>query len=247
MKAWFFILLSLLAGVPRMFAADNPADFVAANELYDQGKYAAAAAGYEKILQSGVESPALYFNDANAEFKAGNLGRAIAAFRRAELLAPRDAEIRANLQFVRNQVRGTTVREERWQAWLGQLTLNQWTLLAAAAFWITFLLLAAQQWRPSLTPKLKSPATWLVVMTVLCSLVLALQTMSHFSNQTAVVTGAEITARSGPFDDAQNTFTLHDGAELSVLDRHNQWVQVTDGTGKTGWLNQQQVEILPGA
>ena len=94
-------------------------------------------------LRKHLHSPArirrhLLFNYGNAEFKAGNLGKAIAAFRRAGLLAPRDPEIRANLAFVRNQVQGATVRESRWQNWLGNLTLNEWTLFAAIAFWLTF-------------------------------------------------------------------------------------------------------------
>jgi uncharacterized protein YgiM (DUF1202 family) len=61
------------------------------------------------------------------------------------------------------------------------------------------------------------------------------------------VTNAEVTARSGPFDDAQSAFSARDGAELRVLDRHDDWVQVASGTGKTGWLSQKQVEVLPGA
>ena len=74
-----------------------------------------------------------------------------------------------------------------------------------------------------------------------------MQAANHFSTATAVVIAAEATARSGPFDEAQSAFTAHDGAELSVLDRHDDWVQVTDGPGKIGWLNKKQVEILPGA
>ena len=54
-------------------------------------------------------------------------------------------------------------------------------------------------------------------------------------------------ARSGLFDDAQNAFAVHDGAELLVLDRHGDWIQVADGSGKTGWLPAKQIEILPGA
>ncbi len=36
-------------------------------------------------------------------------------------------------------------------------------------------------------------------------------------------------------------------AELSVLDRRDGWVQVSEGAGKTGWLPAKQVEVLPGA
>ncbi|MGA2853700.1 MAG: tetratricopeptide repeat protein, partial [Verrucomicrobiota bacterium] len=116
----------------NLFAADVAADFSTANRLYAEGKFADAAAGYEKILQTGAQSPSLLFNYANAEFKSGHLGRAIAAYRRAAQLSPRDDEIRDNLAFVRNQVQGATVRENRWQNWAGALTLNEGAMLTAA-------------------------------------------------------------------------------------------------------------------
>jgi tetratricopeptide (TPR) repeat protein len=241
------ISASALMFAANVFAVDIAADFSAANKLYAEGKFSDAAGAYENILQTGAQSPALLFNYANAEFKAGNLGMAIAAYRQAGLLAPHDAEIRANLQFVRNQVQGSTVRENRWQGWLGQLTLNEWTLLAAGAFWLTFILLAARQLRPALGAKLKSATSLLVILTVLFGVALALQVAEHFSKQTAVVVSAEATARSGPFDEAQSAFTTRDGAELAIMDRHGDWVQVSDGAGKIGWLAVKQIEILPGA
>jgi tetratricopeptide (TPR) repeat protein len=240
-KFLIFFLALVFAG--NLFAAD----FSTANRLYAKGQFSDAANAYEKILQTGEESPALLFNYANAEFKAGHLGKAIAAYRRAELLAPRDSEIRANLDFVRNQVQGATVHESRWEGWLGQLTLNEWTLLAACAFWLMFLVLAARQIRPALNPKLKSATSLFVTLTILFGAVLGLQAAQHFSKATAVVIAAEATSRSGPFDEAQAAFTSHDGAELSVLDRHDDWIQVADAAGKIGWLSRKQVEVLPGA
>ena len=84
-------------------------------------------------------------------------------------------------------------------------------------------------------------------LTILSGAVLALQAANHFNAAVAVVTSAETTARSGPFDEAQSVFTAHDGAELKVLDRHDDWVQVANGAGKIGWMNRKQVEVLPGA
>jgi tetratricopeptide (TPR) repeat protein len=246
MKILAAILLALVF-TGNIFAADATADFSNANRYYAEGKFADAANAYEKILASGASSPNLLFNYGNAEFKSGNLGKAIAAFRRAELLAPRDSEIRANLAFVRNQVQGATIRESFWQNWLGNLSLNEWTIFAAIAFWLTFLLLAAKQLRPALAAKLKS-ATWIfAALTIFSGTILGVQAANHFSKQTAIVISAAATARSGPFDDAQSAFAIHDGAELSVLDRRDDWVQVADGSGKTGWLPAKQVEILPGA
>jgi tetratricopeptide (TPR) repeat protein len=246
-----FNLILVLVGTfffaGSILAAEIPADFAAANKLYAEGKFSDAAAGYEKILQTGVTSPALRFNHGNAEFKSGHVGQAIAAYRQAAQLAPRDAEIRANLAFVRNQVQGTTAHESRWQSWVGTLTLNEGAVLTAVLLWLTFALLIARQIRPALVPKLRG-LTRLSVLVTICSLtVLGLQAAGHFSSATAVVVADNVTARSGPFDDAQSAFVVRDGAELSILDRRDDWVQVADGTGKSGWLPAKQVEVIPGA
>ena len=91
-RFWITVLLATLVFAGKIPAADVAADFSTANELYAKGKFADAANLYEKVLQTGGQSPALLFNCGNAEFKAGHLGKAIAAYRQAELLAPRDAE-----------------------------------------------------------------------------------------------------------------------------------------------------------
>ena len=232
-------------------AADLTAPFDAANKFYAEGKYALAATTYEKTIQqaqaAGMVSPVLYFNDGNAEFKLGHLGWAIAAYRQAALLTPRDSEVLGNLEFVRNQVQGATVRPSHWQSGVGSLTLNEGTCLTAGAFWLTFILLAIKQIRPTWAPRLRGVTLTVMGVTVLAGAVLAVQAGSHFYGQTAVVTEANAIARSGPFNEAQNAFAVHDGAELSVLDRHDDWLQVADGTGRIGWLPRTELELLPGA
>jgi tetratricopeptide (TPR) repeat protein len=246
MKTRLSILFALVCA-GRILAADVNADFLAGNELYAKGKFAEAAAIYEKVLQTGWQSPALLFNYANAEFKAGHLGKAIASYRRVEQLSPRDAELRANLAFVRNQVQGATLRESRWQNWTGMLTLNEGALLTAMLFWLTAALFIARQIRPELVTRLKSVTRVFVALTLFSGTVLGLQAAAHFSSATAVVIADNVTARSGPFDDAQNAFTVRDGAELSVMDQHDGWVQVAGSAGKSGWLPANQVEVVPGA
>jgi tetratricopeptide (TPR) repeat protein len=244
---WVFLILLVWQGAGRLLAADAAADFSAANDLYAKGKFAEAAAAYEKILQVDGQSAALLSNCGNAEFKAGHLGRAIAAYRRAELLTPGDAELRANLAFARTQVAGATLHESHWRGWIGFLTLNEGAVLAAVFFWLFFGLLAARQIQPALAPRLRGVTRLAFVLMVFSGTMLALQAANHFNSPVAVVTVGGAAARTGPLNDAQIAFTAHDGAELRVLDRHAGWVEVANGTGKIGWLSRQQADVLPGA
>lgn len=248
MKRCFGMLTALamiLTAATVLSSDDVPGNFSHANQLYAEGKFSEAAKAYESLLDSGVVSPNLLFNDGNAEFKSGQLGRAIAAYRRASLLAPRDTDVRANLDFARNQVQGETWRESRWESWLGALTLNEWTALAVIALWLAFLLFAVMQLRPALKNTLRVPARAAAAATVFCGACLAMAVNIHFSDSVAVVVLPDAVTRSGPFDDAQNAFAVHDGAELSIVDRRNGWVEVSDESGRTGWMKNSQVEVLP--
>ena len=243
----FWTLVFALAFAGQVFAVGVTADFNSANKLYAEGQFAAAADAYNKILESGSVSPALWFNYGNAEYKLGHAGRAIAAYRRAELLAPRDDEVRANLGFVRKQVEDPAVRESWWEDRLGALTLNEWTMLAAGAFWLSFVLFALRQIRPVWRSRLRGLTAGIVVLTILSCACLGAAATVYFTKQTAVVIAPEVVARSGPFTEAQDAFKAHDGAELAVLNRREDWLQVSDGSGRIGWLPAKQVEILPGA
>lgn len=243
MKARPAILILLAAFTLRAFA-DATADFDAANKLQAEGKYAEAAAAYGKLIQTGNVGPALFFNFGNAEFKAGQLGRAIAAYRRAEALTPRDPDVRANLQFARNQFsENNSARPGVWQRSLRTFTVNEWSLLAAAAVWACLILLALGQWRGEWQAKLKSYAGIIGLAAVVSCGVAWAAWFDFHGSESAVVTG-ELTVRSGPLEEATGKFTARNGLELAVLDKHDDWLQVSDGQGRIGWVKRDALEVL---
>ena len=247
MKAMLALLLLVVnfTVFQTVAATDAETSFDSANRLYEQGKFAEAAAAYDQLRQAGRISPALYFNLGNACFKSGQIGHAVAAYRQAEKLTPRDPDIRANLQFAQNQVQGPTLRARFWQRGLGSLSLNEWTTLAALALWVTFGLLIARQIKPALTDSLRV-WTWLAGSTLLAlGVCLALAFTQHPTRHTAIVTTSEATVRNGPFDESPAAFTARDGAELRVLDQKNDWLQVTDGTRRIGWLKRDATIFAP--
>lgn len=245
MKRFFSILSAAFLCATTLLASDLTANFSAANQLYSEGKFSQAAKAYTAMLDSGAVSPNLLFNAGNAEFKSGNLGRAIAAYRRAALFAPRDVDVRANLNFARNQVQGGSMAGSHWESMLGTLTLNEWTALALIAFWLAFGLFVAMQLRPDWKNSLRGFARGAAIATVLLGACLGAAASFHFSKQVAVVVSPDATTRSGPFSDAQNAFAVHDGAELAVLDQRNGWVQVSDNSGRSGWIQDGQVAVVP--
>lgn len=242
---WSVGLILFVAGSVRLHAQNASSAFDAANKLYAEGKFAQAAAGYEKLLQSGKESEAIYFNLGNALFKDGKIGRAISAYQQAERLAPGDPDVRANLQFSRNQVQGPTLAPDRWGRWLARLSLDQWTWLAAGTLWAWLLLLTLLQWRPALKPALKNYARWLGALMVIACAGLGTAFYSARLTRRAIVVTAETVARQAPLDESQNAFTLHDGAELLVLDQKDEWLQVKADSRRIGWVRRESVLVTP--
>ena len=224
-------------------AADSGAAFDSANKLYEEGKFAAAVSAYQKLAQAGETSAALYFNLGNAFFKSGQIGRAVAAYRAAEQITPRDPDLRANLQFARNQTPGPTLAPSRWQRWLSRLTLNEWTLLAAVAVWLWLLLLTMLQWRPALKPSLRAYAVCLAASAVLMCVCMALTLCETRLTRTAIVITPEAEVRYGPLAESPAAFTVHDGAELRVLDQKDDWLQVSAGPRRVGWLRREQALV----
>ena len=244
---WPLIVLAAAFLVTTPLHAENtPNAFEAANRLYFEGKFAEAATTYGMLAQSGQASGALYFNWGNALFKSGQIGRAIAAYRQAESLSPRDPDVRANLQFARNQRQGPTLSPRKSDQWLRKLTLNEWATLAALAIWLFFGALAFLQLRPA-SPR--TPKGFLGILgaaaLLLCGCAVAALYDSRAEPE-AIVVANDAIVRNGPLDESANAFTVHDGAELAVMDRKDDWLQVEAGGGRQGWIKKDQVVLSNG-
>lgn len=222
------------------------ADFEAANKLFEQGRFAEAAAGYERLLASGQHSAALHFNLGNARFRSGRLGPAIVAYREAELLAPRDPDVRANLQFARNRAAGGVADAPAlWHRALTTLSVDEWTALAAVCLWLFLLPLAATQWRPRAQGSLRPFACGAAVALVAVGACLAASLHIRLGSPTAVVTRPEVNVRYGPVEESKTSFTLRDGTEVRVIGRKEDWLQVLDASRRSGWVKDSLVTEFP--
>jgi tetratricopeptide (TPR) repeat protein len=245
MKHLIWFIACILSSYQAQATSLTASAFDEANKLYEQGKFDDAAVAYQKLAEKGEISEAIYFNWGNALFKAGKIGRAIAAYQEAERLSPRDPDVRANLRFARNQVQGPTLLPKMIWRWLGELTLNEWTWLAAGSFWLWLILLIVLQWRPSLKGRLR---TWAICFGAVVSGLCVCFGAAFYSerlDERAIVVVSEAVVRQAPLDESHNALTLHDGAELQVLDRKDQWLQVRADVRSIGWIRRGLVLLKP--
>lgn len=239
-----FLLIVALA-LPLRAAQSNP-DFENANRLYEKGDFAGALAAYRKIASAGQASAALWFNLGNAAFKNGRPGQAIAAYRRAQALAPRDPDVRANLRFARESVPGNTSRSGPVDRLMRILSAREAGALATILIWSWFGLLAAAQFRPKWKIPLKM---WQVAAGTLAVVFVAYYWAIQFyqrANRTAVVVASGTSAvRYGPLEESQTSYTVRDGNELRVTGRKDAWLQVIDSSNRLGWMPARDLEEVP--
>jgi len=223
-------------------AASAAAEFDHANKLYEQGKFAEAVSAYEKLALDGVATANVWFNLGNAAYKSGQMGRAIVAYRMAERMTPRDASLRANLQFVRGKIYSDgRTQIPMWKSMLRLATLNEWTVLTVALVWAFFSVLACAE---AAGRRYARSALALLFAALLGGMALAAAWQDQ-NTTNAIIVAKEATVRFGPLEESQAAFQLRDGAELDVLSSKDDWLQVRDPEKRVGWIRRDEVVVLP--
>lgn len=233
------------SGLPTLGAGAEAA-FDEAARLYEQRRFAESAAAYERLVKEGTVTVSVLFNQGNAWLQAGKLGRAIASYRTARALAPRDEEVHAGLRLARSRVAAAGRTTERLETrWLGWLRAREWAVLAVAVSSVAGLVLLVREFRP------RARAMGRGAVSTLAGLALALVGLAFWSGRlertaSVVVVVPEASARFGPLEEAQAAFVIPDGTELTVLDRKGSWFEVRDPGGRRGWIAEGQVGVVGG-
>ena len=199
-----------------------------------------AAAVYQEILDSGVRSGAVLFNQGNALMRAGQTGRAIAAYRQAARFRPADPYLEANLQYalggVPDEAAGARPLLEYvlfWQDWISYA--GKFRLLGAAAA-ATFLLGCAGLFVSSRVPS-RLAVAGLVVTAILAGS--AAYDWNRFDRvEHGVIVENDVVARKGNNPSYQPAFTreLEDGMEFSVRERRGDWLLICLPGNQEGWI-----------
>lgn len=239
---------------PREAFADANTAYRAAGEAGGEARkvlYREAARRYAELARRNPNGY-VFYNLGNARFRAGEVGGAIAAYRRAEELLPRHAATRRNLALARDLApggrQGVVTRPHPAAAaflfWHYGISLAEAEKLAAFLLLALVGLLTARLFaREPLRRRLRFPAIASGVLAGAMALSSAAK-LTWSAADDAVVVRTQARVRSEPAGRAVELFILREGAEVRVLGRSGEWTRVGAGSDRRGWVEKGAVEVL---
>jgi len=226
--------------------AQADADFAKANQEYAQGHFGEAIAGYEALIRAGQWSANIFYDLGNAYFRTGNFGRAILNYERALALEPHHPEATANLQIARDEARALEMQQSWPERYLRFASINQYSIAAAAAFWLGAFCLA------TLIFARRRSAT-MIFLAMCCLLALSISVFAIYTldrggkgSALAIVTGKDVQARLATADTANSVLALPPGSEIKILSTRGDWIYAALPNNLRGWIpakNAEQVRL----
>ncbi|GAB4341112.1 MAG: tetratricopeptide repeat protein [Calditrichia bacterium] len=242
----------LLLGTVSASAQEPEALFENANQLYRAEKYAEAVEAYLKILESGWENAAVYYNLGNACYRLGQIGRAVLYYEKALKLAPNDPDIRYNLELANLNVVDRIEMPPRfflfewWDVLVNYFSVRQLSRLLISFFvlgiisWILFLFV-----KNALLQRLsRISAISFLVLTISAAGLLYLRAERQLDHRFAIVLEPTVTVYSAPDENSTDVFVLHEGVKVKVDDSRPDWVKISLPDGKTGWMPAQFLQTI---
>ena len=240
-RSWYGVFGVALLVATTLPAAEHPNPpgdwqkaFVEAEKLYDQNRFAEAAEVYENLLRDGCHAPAILYNLGNAQFKAERLAAAILSYRRAWYLAPRDPDIRANLQYALQTAGAPPPDLRRHELILTVFSREQFRIIALVFWWTFCGLTILWTWIPAYRPIIRHGIT-----VVACGLLVALAgiwTWHELAQRPEhVVLSKREEVRFAPLGNAVVHFVLPEGALVREIERAGNWTKIS-ADRKQGWI-----------
>lgn len=235
------VACALLCLATHAWAQEGDA-WTAGNQEYAAGHFREAADQYEKLVQAGQTSAAVFYNLGNAQYRVGELGTAILNYQRALALEPQHPEAAANLRLVRDKARALELKRNRIERWTAPITSAQFSIGAALAFWIALFAIAGL-----FIARRRSLA--LVSLLVVSTLALAATLYGLYARESgpagsalAIVTAKTTEARLATADNAGTVLTLPPGSEIRILSTRGDWIYAALPNDLRGWIPAKNAE-----
>lgn len=254
-----FLLSNLIIFVISGHAEDPSFLVHKGNEFYREGKFDNAVKLYQEAIQGGYNNGHIYYNLGNSFYRLNKLGPAIFAYRKALLDLPRNADIIANLNLARKQVKDriiidNTVAIDRLLILANYFSRYELTIFSLILFVATCCAYILRRIHENSTTIGAFVISCLVLFIISGSLIfsrLGYDGKPKFvipfiksAHSPGVIVAPIANIHSGNADQYQVTFILHEGVEVDIGEIRGNWVQIILPTGQRGWIKADDIEIL---
>lgn len=218
--------------------------FRSGSMLYNMGDYSGALEMWQDIVDSGVYSPALYYNMGNSAFKSGQIAYSILWYEKALLMKPFHEDIRYNLEIARSYVtdRFDVVPELFVVRWFRMVSLifdsNGWVILSITLFTLCLSLLL--WWLFSRDRSVKRKTLAIAILSLTFSL---LSLGLYYGNRAvtvkkraAVILSSAETGMSSPRTGGKELFVIHEGTKVRIEEEAGEWLRIRLPDGNVGWI-----------
>lgn len=222
-----------------------------AAEAYAQGDFRTAIESWEQLREDGVVHPALYYNLGTAYAQIGDAGNATWMLLQAQRLAPRDPDIRENLERMNpdlyQQIAFFPIFPLEFLHRV--FSLNEWALIAGAATFAAalFAVFALVRTRPGRWKTFCRRVGWIAAGLALFAHVFAgIKYWDQILNPSGVVISADTYPRAAPSENAEiYSFTLPAGTVVAIENAGQLgWVKAVYGGRNEVFLRTEQVRML---
>jgi hypothetical protein len=213
--------------------------------------FRSAAQRLHSVAASGVDNGRLQYDIGNAHLQAGDIGRAILHYRRAERLIPNDPLLKDNLSLARSK-RLTAIAPDSDSELLRsalfvhyQTTVTQRLLAAVVFYFACWLLLMIWNVRPRRSLMVIAAVSMLLALTL--SISVGVSGWQDRQQPAGVVLASDVPVYKGPGPSYQRLFEqpLQPGVEFQLLEQRGEWWNIELADGKTGWLSASVAELVP--
>ena len=236
------VFFCLTVGIASSAFAQGDAEFAKANQEFAQGHFTEAISDYEALIRDGQWSANVFYDLGNAYFRAGDFGRAILNYERALALERHHPEAAANLQIARDETHALELQPSWPARYLQFASVNQYSIVAAVAFWVAAFCLAALIFT---TRRSAARISLLLVMIVMfAGAIFAIWQLERGSkgDALAIVTGKDVQARLATADTANAVLALPPGSEIKVLSTRGDWIYAVLPNNLRGWISAKNAE-----
>src|SRR5436305_4989418 len=221
--------------------AQTDPDFAKANEEFAQGHFKEAIAGYEALVSAGQWNPNLFYDLGNAYFRTKDFGRAILNYERALALDRHHPEAKANLQIARDEARALELQPSRLERYLQVASANQYSVVAAVAFWLMIFAFAAMIFARRRSAALALSVCCLFVSAFAAWAIYVLE-RGNEGRALAIIIGKDVQARLATADTANSVLALPPGSEIKILSTRGDWTYAALPNDLRGWIPAKHAE-----